>query len=436
MSRDSGPVVHFLPYKKDKTLVYFPLKGTFCVINKKEEYLFLGPKAKNFKQFFASTGLSKADKRLEPIKGDYCPTSGLHIFPTLRCNLNCVYCYSDANKEKTDLSLSLAKKGIDHYFERYTSNLQKIELFFAGGGEPTVNWPVLEGAVRYAQKKSEKFGKELCLSITFNGVINKFQRRFIQKNFNAARISFDGLKEIQNHQRLMINGEGSYDAVVETMNFFDDAQMIYDVRPTITNFSVKKMAENFKFITENFSPISVGFVPSHEAGKQQQGHSSSFVKEYVKQIKEILVQSSQKHKLNLRFSGNLFSLRGGYACALFNSFILVPGGHISTCTHVAQPADKESNHFFIGKFDTDENDFIIDHKKISLFQKLHVENIKSCRKCIAKYYCAGGCPYHNHKVTGSFFESPNDWRCQINRALLEIKLKLEAEKRHNKFNKN
>ncbi|TAK04707.1 radical SAM protein [Patescibacteria group bacterium] len=67
-------------------------------------------------------------------------------FPREKCNLNCVYCFTDAYREKTQQSVDVAKS-VELLEE--AKNLGITNLLLAGHGEPFSNkeiWPLLEKA--------------------------------------------------------------------------------------------------------------------------------------------------------------------------------------------------------------------------------------------------------------------------------------------------
>ena len=92
----------------------------------------------------------------------------LHIVVvTLRCNLKCVYCHSsvvDASRREFDMTIETARRSIDMIFESPNPNLM-IEF---QGGEPLMNWPVVEFAARYARRKNKSAKRRLTFMMVSN----------------------------------------------------------------------------------------------------------------------------------------------------------------------------------------------------------------------------------------------------------------------------
>jgi len=95
----------------------------------------------------------------------------LHIIVvTLRCNHKCVYCHAsaqDMDRKELDMDEETAKLVVDRIFET-TSPFVAIEF---QGGEPLVNWPIVEFIIEYAQKKNKTAKKDLELRLVSNFVL-------------------------------------------------------------------------------------------------------------------------------------------------------------------------------------------------------------------------------------------------------------------------
>jgi len=85
--------------------------------------------------------------------------ANLHIIVvTLRCNETCVYCHaSRANMDAvhTDMTKETAERTVDKILETTNPN---VTLEFQGG-EPLVNFPVVQHIIEYALEANKKVGK-------------------------------------------------------------------------------------------------------------------------------------------------------------------------------------------------------------------------------------------------------------------------------------
>lgn len=74
-------------------------------------------------------------------------TLSVTIIPTTQCNLRCIYCYSDGGFDNKDLSFDDAKYVLNNLMNEY-NDAKKINLYFAGGGEPLLNFSLIKDIVQ------------------------------------------------------------------------------------------------------------------------------------------------------------------------------------------------------------------------------------------------------------------------------------------------
>ena len=91
------------------------------------------------------------------------------------------------------------------------------------GGEPSVNWLTLTGALAYAREKGAEMGVFVVAQIGTNAVLNEKQVEWMIQNIDGASISLDGLPEVNDKHRITANGKGSSQYVIKTLKRFDEA---------------------------------------------------------------------------------------------------------------------------------------------------------------------------------------------------------------------
>ena len=140
--------------------------------------------------------------------------TSLHIIVTTgNCNLRCIYCQvnSEGYKKHSVMTKETAKKTVDFIFQTQ-SNVITIEF---QGGEPTLNFPIIEYVIKYANEKNQIFQKQLDFLVVtnLNAMTDRRMTFLIDNNVNICT-SFDGTKELHNHNRPY----NSYDSVVYWVN--------------------------------------------------------------------------------------------------------------------------------------------------------------------------------------------------------------------------
>ena len=95
-------------------------------------------------------------------------STGLHIFVvSLRCEHSCPYCQvsrQSADRDRYDMSLETAVRALDLVFESPSQHL-KIEF---QGGEPLLNFQLIEEIVSRAESMNEEYGRYLSFVIATN----------------------------------------------------------------------------------------------------------------------------------------------------------------------------------------------------------------------------------------------------------------------------
>ncbi|MCL2286450.1 MAG: radical SAM protein [Firmicutes bacterium] len=139
-----------------------------------------------------------------------------------RCTLNCSYCtyaggyeYQREHSQKT-MPLPLMLKTIDFFMARsWESESVTISLY---GGEALLDFENIRASVEYVKENYN--GRQINYGMTTNGtVISPEIAKFLDENNFSINISLDGPKEIHNSSRVFLDGTGSYDKIMENMEF-------------------------------------------------------------------------------------------------------------------------------------------------------------------------------------------------------------------------
>jgi uncharacterized protein len=129
-------------------------------------------------------------------------STGLHIFVvSLRCEHTCQYCQVSrqvTSKEDFDMSVETAMRGLAFAF-RSPSPTLKIEF---QGGEPLLNFPLIERIVSEARRLNERHKKDLAFVITSNLVmLDQDILDFCKREGVLLSTSLDGPADLHNRNR-------------------------------------------------------------------------------------------------------------------------------------------------------------------------------------------------------------------------------------------
>lgn len=136
----------------------------------------------------------------------------LMMFMTQSCNLRCKYCYGiEGNYEDRGqkMSVEMARASVDHLFDRSPGRSHYYLYFF--GGEPLLNFEVMQFSVAYASDRAKNAGKTVEFGVTTNGTLFTDERVdfLIEHDFQIA-VSVDGDELGHDVNRPTKSGAGSH----------------------------------------------------------------------------------------------------------------------------------------------------------------------------------------------------------------------------------
>jgi radical SAM protein with 4Fe4S-binding SPASM domain len=165
---------------------------------------------------------------------------GIELAPTLRCNLNCDFCWRKEVKDidySNELSLDLYARLIEE-----AKGLGVKEVKIIGGGEATTRKDILQ--IMQLIKENSMYGY-LCTNGTlFN---EGFVKELVKIDWDYIKISFHGPKEIHNS---LVNDNKAYDKIINMLNLFRKYKIIYKKKLPEIEFGFVLVNKNYKNLIE------------------------------------------------------------------------------------------------------------------------------------------------------------------------------------------
>lgn len=150
-------------------------------------------------------------------RGIQSPPHTLELWPTFRCNLNCIFCDYRQKREKRDLFINYSgelstKRWLEIIDEAKKINVREARL--VGGGEPLF---YRNRAVSMIEK-IKSFG--MVGDITTNGTLfgEKLVRRLVEIKWDKIEFSIDA-PDAETHDYLR-GTKGSFKKIINTLKFF------------------------------------------------------------------------------------------------------------------------------------------------------------------------------------------------------------------------
>lgn len=145
----------------------------------------------------------------------------INIFMTEQCNMKCTYCFEKEFKNRLGkVSNEIIEKSMDLLFSNDDGKEKKFTFF---GGEPSLNIEGMRHALNYYLKLKNKglkstifFDINTNLLVLTDELIELFKEIRTHTPFYIS-VSCDGFKELNDKQRIDLNGNGTYDRVISNV---------------------------------------------------------------------------------------------------------------------------------------------------------------------------------------------------------------------------
>jgi len=335
------------------------------------------------------------------------------FMPTFDCNLRCIYCYARGGEDKAALPLAIAKHAVD-WTARKTKNPHTvpITIYFVGGGEPFMNFRVMDDICRYARERFA--GIEIV--VVSNGIHSQKQRQWLIDNRVSTRISFDGVMQATNRP---LAKNGTSEVIVEqTITELVAADVPLTVQLTITRNGTARMIESIERIA-SLGARYIKIEPVHHSVLSRGEQSlvpdlEEFVAMFLSSLKWIT-----EHGLQVKIDNSFISRpTSGYYCGAGegSNITVTPTGLITSCLEVARMSDAYADTMIYGHC-TEDGQVVIDSNKRRFLDRLHWRNYPNCPNCNLKLICGGGCPMQGGWDNDDLL-NPSAYTCRAHQMLL------------------
>lgn len=332
----------------------------------------------------------------------------LSVLLTNRCNLKCVYCGRNENKDNLCAKQELtADEWINIFKDAMSVGLKKVNMT---GGEIFCRQDVLE-----IIERTIELG--LDVSVETNGtIITEEQIKYLSnfKEHLSMSISLDGIKQETND---LTRGNGSFDRALKTINIIKSYGIPLRIITVLSKNNYNEIPELATIIHEK---MGLGFrlLPNIiEYGKGIEANETESVS--YNQIEELMnsfyYDFLRKHKEDKNISIELntaiipIDIYNHSLCSWGMGMLGIGySGKVALC-HVGS-----DNDMFI--FDNVKENSISkiwnENEKLKKYKEFDVNKLKGiCGNCLARSLCRGGCRLHAMMKYNGDFYAP-DPECQ------------------------
>ena len=369
----------------------------------------------------------KENKILSPIKAHpkgelYYNDYYLKLVQSTRCNLHCSYCF--ARKDTSfDMSLETAKKAILFFLDKFVPDSnRRFIIDLTGSGEPLLRLDFILKVNEFVLELKEKRNINIFCQLASNGMLlTPKVSSLLKKNNILFGVSLDGEKEISELNRTGLN----YDKVSQNINnlenkdFFGLAatysannhdfikifKTLFAFKPEVVGMKPVRLPENDK--------NSINLNNIEEIKDSYDRFAKWMYKQLVSNRNDIFSSFMKSEDYFTRFlKATIRPFRIYYRCSAgVSSFAVDAKENIIIC-----PAFIGNKEGIIGNL-TDG----FDPSKKQKLERLYADKISYCKKCWARYTCAGEC-FSLGYTTNSKIEKPVPAMCELKKYLIQLSI--------------
>lgn len=344
------------------------------------------------------------------------------------CNLRCQYCFAGQGgygRWRELMSFDVARRAVD-FLIAHSGPRQHCEIDFFGG-EPLMNFHVVQQTVDYVRRMEKKHNKIFKLTLTTNGMLlDEKKVQYFNDNHISLVLSLDGRKDVHDKMRPGVHGEGTYDVIRDHIDHAVHHRNgeEYYVRGTFTSQNLDFTTDVLDMVDQGFTELSMEpVVGEDDRFAIREEHLPQIFAEYEK-LAEAYLQRYREGRPFTFFHFNMDLYRGPCmqkrlrGCGAGHEYMaVVPNGDIYPCHQFVGRDGYVIGNVFTG---------LSDMQSPREFRENHVLHKDTCIDCWAKFYCSGGCHANNETFAGDI-HVPYDVSCQIQKKRIECALMIQAK---------
>ncbi len=340
---------------------------------------------------------------------------------TQQCNLRCKYCYVENPGSQPVMNDKTARKAVD--FITKCDDIDGFGISFYGG-EPLLNFPVIQSAIEYASKVGEEKGfPEVTYHVVTNGTLLTDEMIDFFTDFKIdVMLSIDGPAKIHDAMRVTPDGKGTHAVVSAALQKLIEAKGKHKISVSGVITNKGRLKDVYQYFSQfPLRDIKLSYVRYlDETEEQKYALSDAEKTQYMEDMREIASECLNLLLKGVRpsyynFENKILQLwkhtKKDYFCpAGVRRFGIAPGGEIYPCGPAA-----DLGEFPLGTLDTG-----LDQKKVDAWvAHSSFANRKECNPCWARSLCIGGCPLQ-------LLRDLDEKRCEISQHSTRLAIALYA----------
>lgn len=358
------------------------------------------------------------------------PVELLIFQSTSFCNLDCKYCYLPDRNSKNRIDIQKVKITFKKLVQEELLRNELNIIWHAG--EPTVVpidfYEQVNELVEEIIPKNVKVNFHIQTNAT---LINEDWCNFFIKSNMHVGVSIDGPKHINDRNRILRNGKGSFDQIMNGITLLKKNNIQFSVIAVLTDYSLDFPEEIYEFF-KNLDVKELGFNMDEEEGVYTKStiDSSTEIKlrEFWKKIFELQLNIDNHmrireiHGFTQTLIGDNLSHNQEYSGPMTHPLSILSidtEGNFSTFSpELLGMKDAKYNDFNFGNILTDSLQSIIKNDKFNLIYNEILDGVKKCYdSCEYFSFCGGGAPSNKLYENGTFNSTETKF-CKYSKKIL------------------
>jgi len=332
------------------------------------------------------------DKNIQ--KSKFSNVLGLTIGVTMSCNFNCFYCFEQEYRGTGKMSKETADQIVKFCLSRATP--EKMLSITWYGGEPLLASDIIEYLTnKFREANFNIVGSDI---ITNGYLLNKRNAELlVRAGVTSLQITIDGPKQTHDKRRILRNGAGTYDVIVnnikENAHLFNNIQLRINADKEIIEYVPELLEEIRTTFPPNVTPY-LAFVRTESVKNPTFGEVCFSDKEYAEAYLDYLYLGTQ-----------LPQPYYGCSATMENGWGIDDEGYLYKCWE-----DVGNKKHAVGDVWNGITNYDL-YKKWLSYSTSSFPN--KCKDCSVKVVCGGGkCPFRAlfpDETTVGVLCSPEKW---------------------------
>jgi uncharacterized protein len=334
------------------------------------------------------------------------------LYLTRACNLVCAHCF--VNKDVRRMSMETGLLAVDRLFELAEKHGHpEVKIKYAGG-EPTMNWDLIPALHERAKSLAQETGLKLTEVLVTNAtLLNRDRLQFIKDENFRLSISMDGFGEGHDRQRPVLNGNPTFERVLQSVHLALEMGLSPYLIITITRLNVEEVPALVAFALEHRLMLNLNFYRPHHLDDTLAADNADLTRALQQALKVIEANLPDYNFMEGLIDRSNFGAAHQHVCGAGRNYLSIDtDGSVLPC------------HMLTGYNLPGIPLQMLESPQFDDFDNPPIDQRNGCNTCEWRYWCAGGCPVHAKNVMGtSNVSSPY---CSVYKAIYPDLIRLQA----------